>query len=49
MPTGQLLALRDVRLTFGGAPLLAGADLPVGAGDAICLVGRNGSGKSNLL
>ena len=47
--TGQLLALRDIRLTFGGAPLLAGADLAVSAGDAICLVGRNGSGKSNLM
>jgi len=47
--SGQLLALRDIHLTFGGTPLLDGADLAVSAGEAICLVGRNGSGKSNFL
>ncbi len=44
-----LLALRDIHLTFGGTPLLTGAELSVAAGDRICLVGRNGSGKSTLL
>jgi len=44
-----LLLLQDIRLTFGGAPLLAGASLSVEAGERICLVGRNGSGKSTLL
>ncbi len=44
-----LLALRDIHLTFGGTPLLAGAELSVGTGDKVCLVGRNGSGKSTLL
>jgi ATP-binding cassette subfamily F protein uup len=44
-----LLSLRDIRLTFGGTPLLMGADLVVGEGDRIGLVGRNGSGKSTLL
>nr|WP_319386511.1 ATP-binding cassette domain-containing protein [uncultured Roseibium sp.] len=44
-----LLILRDVQLTFGGTPLLTGADLSVSEGDRICLVGRNGSGKSTLL
>jgi ATP-binding cassette subfamily F protein uup len=44
-----LLLLQDVNLTFGTAPLLAGAGLGVSAGDRICLVGRNGSGKSSLL
>ncbi|MEQ1616646.1 MAG: ABC-F family ATP-binding cassette domain-containing protein, partial [Hyphomicrobiaceae bacterium] len=44
-----LLTLRDTQLTFGGTPLLTGADLSVVAGDRICLVGRNGSGKSTLL
>ena len=44
-----LLSLRDVFLSFGGAPLLTGAELSVFEGDRICLVGRNGSGKSTLL
>jgi len=44
-----LLTLRDVSLTFGGHPLLHGAELMVHEGDRLCLVGRNGSGKSTLL
>ncbi len=44
-----VLALRDIRLTFGGTPLMTGADLQIGAGERIGLVGRNGSGKSTLL
>jgi len=44
-----LLILRDIQLTFGGTPLLEGADVSVSAGDRICLVGRNGSGKSTFL
>ncbi|MDX2159086.1 MAG: ATP-binding cassette domain-containing protein [Hyphomicrobiaceae bacterium] len=45
----ELLALKDIHLTFGSIPLLEGAELSVGPGDRICLVGRNGSGKSTLL
>lgn len=44
-----LLTLKDIHLTFGGTPLLTGAELTVAPGDRICLVGRNGSGKSTLL
>src|SRR5271156_2252464 len=44
-----LLQLKDIVLTFGGTPLLAGAELSVGAGERVSLVGRNGTGKSTLL
>ncbi len=44
-----LIQLKDIALTFGGTPLLGGAELSVSAGERVCLVGRNGSGKSTLL
>jgi ATP-binding cassette subfamily F protein uup len=44
-----LLHLKDIKLSFGGAPLLDGTELAVGPRDRLCLVGRNGSGKSTLL
>ena len=44
-----LLLLRDIHLTFGGPPLLSGAELSISPGERLCLVGRNGSGKSTLL
>jgi ABC transport system ATP-binding/permease protein len=44
-----LLTLKDIHLTFGGHSLLDGTDLTVAPGDRICLVGRNGSGKSTML
>jgi ABC transport system ATP-binding/permease protein len=44
-----LLKLDQICLTFGGTPLLEGAEFSVSAGDRIALVGRNGSGKSTLL
>ncbi len=47
--TTELLALKNVHLSFGGTPLLTGAEISVAGGERICLVGRNGSGKSTLL
>jgi ATP-binding cassette subfamily F protein uup len=44
-----LLTLDEVRLTFGGEPLLEGASLSIEREARIALVGRNGSGKSTLL
>jgi ABC transport system ATP-binding/permease protein len=44
-----LLSLKDTSLTFGGRPLLQGAELALADDERLCLVGRNGSGKSTLL
>ncbi|MGE0725451.1 MAG: ABC-F family ATP-binding cassette domain-containing protein [Alphaproteobacteria bacterium] len=44
-----LLVLQDIRLSYGGPPLLDGVELLVGEGERLALVGRNGSGKSTLL
>src|ERR1700751_5969656 len=44
-----LIQLKDIRLTFGGTPLLSGVELSVSPMERICLIGRNGSGKSTLL
>jgi ATP-binding cassette subfamily F protein uup len=44
-----ILALRNIELTFGGTPLLEGAEISVAPRERLALVGRNGSGKSTLL
>jgi ATP-binding cassette subfamily F protein uup len=44
-----LIQLAGIDLTFGGTPLLEGAELSISPSERVCLVGRNGSGKSTLL
>ncbi len=44
-----LLQLRKATLSFGGDPLLDGVELAIEPGERLCLVGRNGTGKSTLL
>ena len=44
-----LLSLREIRVAFGGPPLLEGASLRIEPGERICILGRNGTGKSTLL
>lgn len=43
-----LLSLQSVTLNLGGQPLLDNAELHLEAGERVCLVGRNGTGKSSL-
>lgn len=43
------LTLQSISLSFGGAPLLSNVELSVFERDRICLVGRNGCGKSSFL
>jgi len=45
----SLLHLDQVSLAFGDKPLLDKAELRIEAGERVCLVGRNGEGKSTLL
>jgi ATP-binding cassette subfamily F protein uup len=44
-----LLLLQNIRFSFGGTRLLDSVEMNVGTGDRLCLVGRNGSGKSTFL
>ena len=44
-----LLSLRNISLAFGGPLLFDRINLQIEAGDRLCLLGRNGTGKSTLL
>ncbi len=44
-----LLQLRQVTLKYSSAPLLDEVDFQVEAGERICLLGRNGAGKTSLM
>ena len=45
----DLITLRDIELGFGGDALLEGLSLRVVSRERVCLVGRNGCGKTTLL
>ena len=45
----SLLRFDDVGLVFGDQVVLRGANLRIEAGERICLIGRNGCGKSSTL
>lgn len=44
-----LISLRDIHLAFGGPAILNGASFALERGERVCLIGRNGEGKSTLL
>ena len=47
--SGTLVGLQDITLAFGGPPVLDGATLALTRGERVCLLGRNGTGKSTLM
>ncbi|MEL7310110.1 MAG: ATP-binding cassette domain-containing protein [Pseudomonadota bacterium] len=44
-----LLRFDDIRVEFGADPILESADFALEAGERVCVVGRNGAGKSTTL
>ncbi|ASG68409.1 ABC transporter ATP-binding protein [Francisella halioticida] len=45
----QLISLKNISLNFGTHIVLDGVYLDISKGQKICLIGRNGTGKSSLL
>lgn len=45
----QILVVEDLVAGYGGAPIVHGVDVSVGAGEVATIVGPNGAGKSTLL
>ena len=44
-----LLGLQDVSIAFGGPPVLDRARFALERGERVCLLGRNGAGKSTIM
>jgi ATP-binding cassette subfamily F protein uup len=44
-----LLGLQEVGIAFGGPPVLERAGLAIDRGERVCLLGRNGAGKSTVM
>lgn len=44
-----LISLQNISVGFGGPLLLEGIDLQIEPGERVCLVGRNGTGKSTIM
>jgi ATP-binding cassette subfamily F protein uup len=49
MPSQLLLSLEDITLTFGGKPLFENLSLHISERERICLIGKNGVGKTTLM
>lgn len=44
-----LLKFTDVSLAYGAMPLLDGVSWQIARGERVCIIGRNGTGKSSLM
>lgn len=49
MTSRLLLSVKDAFISFGNKPLFAGLSFNLTEGDKICLVGKNGTGKTTLM
>nr|WP_201748191.1 ABC transporter ATP-binding protein [Aquabacterium fontiphilum] len=47
--TSPLLAVRDLRVAYGGIQAVKGLTLHLDAGELVCLIGANGAGKTTTL
>ncbi len=45
----SLIRLRNIQVSFGGPAILESISVSIEAGERLCLLGRNGTGKSTLL
>ena len=45
----HLVYFDTVSLAFGGHPLLREVDFAIESGERVCLIGRNGAGKTSML
>ena len=44
-----VIRLRNISVSFGGPAILQDIDLSIDAGERVCLLGRNGAGKSTTI
>ncbi len=49
MTSRLLLSVQDAYISFGSKPLFQGLSFNITEGDKICLVGKNGTGKTTLM
>ena len=45
----SIIRLRNISVSFGGPAILQNISLSIDVGERVCLLGRNGMGKSTLM
>ena len=49
MSQGAFLEAKNIRVGYGGRPVLENFDVSLGYNEVLCLIGHNGAGKSTLI